>query len=63
MGTIATQPLRVQHGLEIESRTADDLEHICSGGLLLQRLAQLVEERVFSMAMTAWLAKLATSSI
>src|SRR5262249_43563051 len=34
----------LQHGLQIESRAADDLEHVGGGGLLLQRLAQLVEQ-------------------
>jgi len=32
---------RVEHGLQIEGRTADDLEHVGGGGLLLQRFAQL----------------------
>src|SRR5262249_42471840 len=35
---------RVEHGLQIESRPADDLEHIGGGGMLLQRFAQLVEQ-------------------
>ena len=42
---------RIEHGLQIERRAADDLEHIGGGGLLLQRfgkivgaLAQLVEQ-------------------
>jgi hypothetical protein len=30
--------------LQIECRPADDLEHVGGGGLLLQRLAQLVEQ-------------------
>src|SRR5262245_62116391 len=34
----------IQHRLQIESRPADDLEHVGGGGLLLQRLAQLVEQ-------------------
>ena len=34
----------VEHGLQIESRAADDLEHVGGGGLLLQRLAQLIEQ-------------------
>jgi hypothetical protein len=37
---------RVQRGLEIESRTTDDLEHICSGGLLLQGFGQVVRPRL-----------------
>ena len=35
---------RVEHGLKIEGRAADDLEHVGGGGLLLQRFAQLVEQ-------------------
>src|SRR5215813_3683158 len=39
---------RVQHRLKVESRAADDLEHVGGGSLLLQRFAQLVEQtRVF----------------
>ena len=33
---------RIQHGLQIEGRAADDLEHVGGGGLLLKRFAQLV---------------------
>ena len=32
---------RIEHSLQIESRAADNLEHVGSGGLLLQGLAQL----------------------
>ena len=37
-----TQPRRrldqcIEHGLQIEGRPADDLEHVGGGGLLLQR--------------------------
>src|SRR6202035_5921230 len=35
---------RIEHCLQIEGRTADDLEHVGSGGLLLQRLPQFVEQ-------------------
>jgi hypothetical protein len=35
---------RVEHGLKVESRAADDLEHIGGCSLLLQRLPQLVEQ-------------------
>src|SRR5207342_1241526 len=35
---------RIEHGLQIEGRAADDLEYIGGGGLLLQRFAQLVEQ-------------------
>src|ERR1700736_5162689 len=40
---------RVKHGLEIECRSADHLEHVGGGGLLLQRFAQLTEQpRIFN---------------
>ena len=35
---------RVEHGLQIEGRAADDLEHVGGGGLLLQRFAQFAEQ-------------------
>ena len=35
---------RIEHGLQIERRAADDLEHVGGGGLLLQRLPQFVEQ-------------------
>jgi len=35
---------RIEYALQIERRTADDLEHFGGGSLLLQRLAQLVEQ-------------------
>ena len=35
---------RVKYRLQIESRAADDLEYVGGGGLLLQRLAQLLEQ-------------------
>src|SRR6516162_9755366 len=35
---------RIQHGLQVERRAADHLEHVGGGGLLLQRFAQLVEQ-------------------
>src|SRR5215472_3543946 len=34
----------VQHDLEIERRTANNLENICGGGLLLQGFAQFIEQ-------------------
>src|SRR4029450_13010232 len=34
----------IEHHLQIESRTTDDLEHIGGGGLLLERLTQFVEQ-------------------
>src|SRR5262249_3342792 len=35
---------RIKHGFEIEGRATDDLEHVGRGGLLLEGLAQLVEQ-------------------
>ena len=35
---------RVEHGLQVEGRAANDLEHIRGRGLLLQQFAQLVEQ-------------------
>src|SRR5262245_4853807 len=35
---------RVEHDLHVEGGTADRLEHVGGGGLLLERLAQLVEQ-------------------
>src|SRR5262249_7284752 len=34
----------IEYGLQIESRAADDLEHVGGRRLLLQRLAQLIEQ-------------------
>src|SRR5262249_32808004 len=33
---------RVQHGLQVECRAADDLQHVSGGGLLLKRFTQIV---------------------
>src|SRR5262249_40140229 len=33
---------RIEHGLQIEGRAADDLEHVGGGGLLLQRFREIV---------------------
>ena len=66
-----------KHRLKIAGRAADDLEHLRRRGLLLQRLGKLggallrssvrwrssFNRRVFSMAITAWSAKVVTSSI
>ena len=35
---------RIEHSLQIKCRAADDFEHVSSGGLLLQRFAQLAEQ-------------------
>ncbi len=54
----------VEHGLQIEGRAADDLQHVGGRGLLLQRFAAIsLSSRVFSIAITAWAAKFCTSSI
>src|SRR4051812_35004076 len=34
---------RIEHRLQIEGRTTNDLQHVGSGGLLLERLAQLIK--------------------
>jgi len=34
----------VEDRLELGGRTADGLEHVCGGGLLLQRLPQFLEQ-------------------
>ena len=60
---------RVEHRLQVEGRAADDLEHVGGGGLLLQdsqisvRACTSSNNRMFSMAITAWSAKVVTSSI
>src|SRR5262249_12097530 len=39
---------RVEYRLQVESRAADDFEHLGCGGLLLKRLSQLIQQpRVF----------------
>jgi hypothetical protein len=35
---------RLEYRLQFAGRRADDFKHISSGGLLLQRLAQLIEQ-------------------
>ena len=54
----------VEHGLQIERRAADDLQHLGGRGLLLQRFREvararlhLSNSRAFSIAITAWSAK------
>ena len=53
----------IEDGLEVEYRAADDLEHIGGGGLLCSNLRSSLSRRMFSIAMTAWLAKLLRSAI
>ena len=51
---------RIEHGLQIERRAADHLEHVGGGGLLLQDrivVRSSLSSRVFSIAITAWAAK------
>src|SRR5262249_1835117 len=36
----------LKHWLQFTRRTADDLEHICGGGLLLQRFTQIARARL-----------------
>ena len=54
---------RVEHRLQIKGRAADDLEDIGGRGLLLQDSRSSLSSRVFSIAITAWAAKLLRSSI
>ena len=54
---------RIEHGLQIERRAADDLEHVGCGGLLLQRFAQLIEQAGVLDGDDSLMAKLVTSSI
>ena len=58
----------VEHRLHVRRRAADDAEHLGRCGLMLQRLAQFalrspssLNSRTFSMAMTAWSAKVLSS--
>ena len=60
----------IEHRLQIEGRPADHLEHVAGRGLVFQRsLSSRVRactssnRRAFSIAMTAWSAKVLTSSI
>ena len=55
---------RVEHRLQVDRRAADDLQDLGGRGLLLQRLGQLAvractssNSRTFSIAITAWSAK------
>ena len=60
----------IEHRLQVGRRAADDAENLAGRGLLLQRLGQLAlracsssNSRTFSIAITAWSAKVVTSSI
>ena len=71
----STNPCRalddgVEDRLHVCRRTADDAEHLGGRRLMLQRLAQLAlrspsswNSRTFSIAMTAWAAKVSSSLI
>ena len=61
---------RIEDRLHIRGRPADDAEHLGRCRLMLQGLAQFalrssssLNSRTFSMAMTAWLAKVLSNSI
>ena len=59
---------RIEHRLQIERRAADNLQHVGGRGLLLQRLVRSrvfactsLNSRTFSMAITAWSAKVCSN--
>ena len=53
-----------EHRLQIERRAADDLQDIGGRGLLLQRFAAVsLNSRTFSIAITAWSAKVCSRAI
>ena len=60
---------RSKHRLKVAGRAADRLEHLGRGCLLLQRFREFAQavapfnSRAFSIAITAWSAKVSTSSI
>jgi len=54
---------RFEHGLRIEGRAADDVENLRRGSLLLQRLAQLVEQARVLDGDDGLAAKFVTSSM
>ena len=63
----AEQPLAavedlVEHRRGVGHRAADHLQHLGRGGLLLERLLGLVEQRAFWIAITAWSAKVRSSA-
>ena len=60
----------IEHRLHVRGRAADDAEHLGRCRLMLQGLAQFcvallhsLNSRTFSMAMTAWSAKVSSSAI
>ena len=57
----------LEHGLQLAGRTADDLQHVGGRGLLLEdsvsslvRACTSSNRRTFSIAITAWSAKVVT---
>ncbi len=56
---------RVEYRIKLPRRAADDFKDLGGRGLLLQRILvrSSLSRRVFSMAITAWAAKLVTNSI
>ena len=54
---------RLEHRAEVAWRRIDDPQHFGGRGLLLQRLARSVISRAFSIAITAWAAKLWSNAI
>ena len=61
---------RVEHRLDVRLRAADDAQDVAGGGLRVQRRGELAvarlqlgESRTFSIAITAWSAKVWRSAI
>ena len=42
----ADSAMRIEHGLKVEGRAADDVEHVAGRGLLLEHLGELVGARL-----------------
>jgi hypothetical protein len=53
---------RVEHRLRVGDRAADDAQDLRGRRLPLERFLGLVESRTFSIAITAWSAKVCSSS-
>ena len=53
----------VEHRLHVGRPIADDLQDFGGGGLPLQRLLVSLNSRAFSIAITAWSAKVCSSAI
>ena len=61
--TVRHSPHRIQHRLDIRRRAGDDAQNFTRRRLLLQRLLEFLNSRTFSMAITAWSAKVSRSLI